>query len=94
MPRHRILLVDDEADTRFAVGAFFEAKGFLVAEADSCAAALEQVRSVRPDVAVVDYALPDGTALDLIARIRELDQAMGLIVLTGHGSIDLAVTAV
>ncbi len=94
MPRHRILLVEDEADTRFAVSSFFEAKGYLVAEAESCAAALEQVRSMRPDVALVDYMLPDGTALDLIARIRELDQAMGLVVLTGHGSIDLAVTAV
>jgi len=94
MPRHRILLVDDEADTRFAIRSFLEAKGYIVAEADGCAAAMDQVRGMRPDAAVVDYQLPDGTALDLIAKIRDADTAMALVVLTGHGSIDLAVAAV
>jgi DNA-binding NtrC family response regulator len=94
MARHRILLVDDETDTRAAIASFFETKGYAVSEAESCAAALEQVRTARPDAVVIDYILPDGNALDLIPRIRELDETMALIVLTGHASIDLAVSAV
>jgi DNA-binding NtrC family response regulator len=94
MARHRILLVDDEADIRFAIGSFFESHGFEIAEAETCAAALEHARTTLPDAVVIDYILPDGNALDLIPRLREIDASMSLVVLTGHASIDLAVTAV
>ncbi|MEE8218183.1 MAG: sigma-54 dependent transcriptional regulator, partial [Vicinamibacteria bacterium] len=40
------------------------------------------------------HMLPDGTALDLLPRIKELDASLPVIVLTGHASIDLAVRAV
>jgi DNA-binding NtrC family response regulator len=43
---------------------------------------------------VLDYALPDGNALDLLAPLREIDPFVSLIVLTAHGSIDLAVRTI
>jgi DNA-binding NtrC family response regulator len=49
---------------------------------------------MRPDVAVMDYLLPDGTALDLLPRLKTIDPGVSLIILTGHGSIDLAVRAI
>jgi DNA-binding response OmpR family regulator len=64
--RRRILLIDDSASIRLAVRAYLEDAGFAVAEADSCAVALEQFGSQPPDAAVMDYMLPDGTALDLL----------------------------
>jgi DNA-binding NtrC family response regulator len=45
------------------------------------------------DAAVVDYSLPDGTALELIPRLKALDATVPILVLTGHGTIDLAVKA-
>ena len=38
--------------------------------------------------------LPDGTALDFLPRIREIDPSMPVLVLTGHATIDLAVRAI
>jgi DNA-binding NtrC family response regulator len=38
--------------------------------------------------------LPDGTALDLLPRLKEIDSDIPLLVLTAHGSIDLAVRAI
>ena len=38
--------------------------------------------------------LPDGTALDLLPRLKEIDSGIPLLVLTAHGSIDLAVRAI
>src|SRR5207302_1404353 len=51
-------------------------------------------RHARPDAAVLDYRLEDGNALDLLPRLKAIDPGAGLVVLTGHGSIDLAVRAV
>ncbi|XXF75164.1 sigma-54 dependent transcriptional regulator [Myxococcaceae bacterium GXIMD 01537] len=92
--RPRILLVDDEPGLRFGMRAFLTASGFDVDEASSLAEAQEQFRAVRPDAAVIDYKMQDGTALELMPRLRELDGSVPLIVLTGHGSIELAVRAV
>jgi len=89
-----ILIVDDEADIRFGIRDFLETRGVEVLEADSCAAALEQLRAARPDAVVVDYQLADGTALDLLPRLREADATVPIIVLTAYGSIDLAVRVI
>ena len=46
-----------------------------------------------PDVLILDYALPDGNALDVIAAMKAAAVDVPVIVLTGHGTIELAVTA-
>jgi DNA-binding NtrC family response regulator len=94
MPRTRILVVDDDPGVRFGLRDGLEAKGFSVDEAATCQAAEAMFRSRRPDAAIVDHSLPDGTALDLIPKLRALDDSVPLVVLTAHGSIDLAVRAV
>jgi DNA-binding NtrC family response regulator len=50
--------------------------------------------AVNPDAALIDYRLGDGDALTLLPRLREIDPNVPLIVLTAHGSIDLAVRAI
>ena len=90
----KILIVDDEPGIRFGVRDFLEAEGLEVEEADSSAAAEKGVREGHPDAVVLDHMLPDGTALELLPRIREIDPTVPVIVLTGHATIDLAVRAV
>jgi DNA-binding NtrC family response regulator len=92
--RSEILLVDDEAAIRFGVGDFLASKGFLVREAATAAEALESVRASRPDAMVIDFRLPDGDALDVIPRVRALDPTLFIVLLTAHGSIELAVEVV
>jgi DNA-binding NtrC family response regulator len=91
---NRILLVDDEDAIRFGVREFLRSRGYEVEEAESCARAVELFRGSPPDAALLDHRLPDGTALDLLPRLRSIDPSVPLAVLTGHGSIDLAVEAV
>jgi DNA-binding NtrC family response regulator len=92
--RSEILLVDDEAAIRFGVGDFLTSKGFAVREAASAAEALAAVRASRPDAMVIDYRLPDGDALGVIPLVREIDPRIFIVLLTAHGSIELAVEAV
>ena len=94
MARNKILVVDDEAGLRFGVRDFLELQGYEIDEADSCRDAQQLFRNSRPDVVIADYLLPDGTALDLLPRLKEIDSDIPLLILTAHGSIDLAVRAI
>ena len=42
-------------------------------EAESCQRTQEVFQTSRPDAAIVDYMLPDGNALDLLPRLKEID---------------------
>ncbi len=92
--RQRVLIVDDEPGVRFGIRDFLGGRGFDVREAGSCKEAEEAFRSSPPDVAVVDYSLPDGNALELLPRLKESEPAVPVVILTAHGSVDLAVRAI
>ena len=92
--RSRILVIDDEAGIRFGVREFLTANGYEVDEAEDCRSAEASFRTNRPDAVILDHVLPDGDALTLLPRLRAVDASVPVVVLTGHGSIDLAVRAV
>src|SRR5712691_6191322 len=89
MARNRILVVDDEPGLRFGIRDFLELQGYDVDEAESCRNAQQIFRTARPDIVIADYMLPDGTALDLLPRLKDIDSDIPLLILTAHGSIDL-----
>jgi DNA-binding NtrC family response regulator len=93
MLRNKVLLVDDESATRFAMRRFLKSRGFDIEEAENCAVAREKFRSFGPDVTVLDFRLPDGNALELIPQLRATGPS-AIIVLTAYASIDTAVEAV
>ena len=90
----RILVIDDEARLRTAVRRFLEANGFDVHEADSPSAAEHEFRTSPPDLAILDYGLPDKNGLELMPSLKLIDERVPIVMMTGHGSIDLAVQAV
>lgn len=94
MSSKRILIIDDEDSIRFGMHAFLESRGYRVFEADSCEKAREVFQTASPDAVVIDYRLHDGTAIDLLRDFKKVDPSVPLIVLTAHGSIELAVQAV
>jgi DNA-binding NtrC family response regulator len=94
MSRNKVLVVDDESGVRFGIRDFLEQHGYELEEAESCRDAQHIFRTSRPDIVIADYMLPDGTALDLLPRLKEIDAQIPLLVLTAHGSIDLAVRAI
>ena len=91
--RPTVLLVDDDPSIRFGTGDYLEANGFEVASAGSLREAEQAFAQQQPDVAVVDYQLPDGTALDLLPRLFAAAPECSVLVLTGYGTIELAVHA-
>src|SRR5262245_21015585 len=94
MVKRRILLVDDEPAILFSIGEFLDLKGNDVVKAESCAEAEDLFRRETLDAVVLDYALPDGNALGLMQRLKELDGSVPIVIITAKASVELAVLAV
>ncbi|MCC5871610.1 MAG: response regulator [Gammaproteobacteria bacterium] len=90
----RLLLVDDDAVFRDVLGAALRRRGFEVRVAADVAAARGMLEGFHPQRAIVDLKLPDGSGLELVARLAALDPAPRVLVLTGYASIATAVEAV
>src|SRR3954452_6407801 len=79
----RVLVVDDHEIVRRGVVEVVDADPLLtvVAEAGSVLDAVRRAAAVRPDVAVVDLKLPDGTGIDLVRKLRANHPALRCLVL-------------
>jgi len=94
MLKSRLLIVDDDTGTRLGVRTYLETYGYEIEEVDTIAGAIAKLATEAVDLVLLDYALPDGTALDLLRHLKIQGIELPVIVLTGHGSIELAVTAI
>src|SRR5438270_14075439 len=88
----KILLVEDDDELRRIYTAHLTSKDFDVEEAADIAGAHRSFRTNRPDVAVLDFRLADGNALELVSSFKEREPAVPIIVLTGFGSMELGVS--
>jgi DNA-binding NtrC family response regulator len=87
-------VVDDDPVIRFGIRRFLQSKEMEVYEAESVRKAREQFEAMCPDAAILDFSLPDGDGLDLLEHFKNRDEDLPVIVLTGQGSIELAVRAI
>jgi DNA-binding NarL/FixJ family response regulator len=87
----RILVVDDHSVVRAGVVGFLGRQdGFkVVAEAESCATAVEAAREHKPDIAVVDVQLPDGSGVDLCNDIPAISPETGVVLFTSFAEPEL-----
>jgi two-component system response regulator RegA len=90
----RILVVDDDGPFRSRLARSLAARGYEVAEVASAQEALCVARAFRPDRAVVDLRMTDGSGLDVLSELQHELPALASIVLTGYGSIATALEAV
>jgi DNA-binding NtrC family response regulator len=94
MQAQRILIVDDESSLRTALFRVLDRQGFQVITANSKREAEALANSDQPlDLALVDLRLPDGDGIELMQKLKIAHPAIQVIILTGHGSIELAVRA-
>jgi two-component system nitrogen regulation response regulator GlnG len=90
----KLLVVDDEPAIQHAFRRAFQNDPITVLPASSAAEALDLVQSEEPDVVVLDIHLPDATGLDTFHRIHRLDARIPVILITGHGTTELAIDAI
>ncbi len=91
----RILIIDDEPGIRFSLrGILEEDEGHLVSEAESAEQGLEILSREVPDVVFLDIWLPGMDGLEALLQIREAYPTLPVIMISGHGTIESAVTAI
>jgi DNA-binding response OmpR family regulator len=79
----KILVVDDEANLRNLVGSYLRAEGFDVAEAGDGASAVDAVRRRRPDLVVLDVAMPGMDGIEALREIRSMSDVY-VVMLTAR----------
>jgi CheY-like chemotaxis protein len=89
-----VLVVDDSAVDRRFVGGILSRDGkFTVEFAEDGSQALARMRESEPDLIVTDLQMPNRNGLELVAAVRMHHPNVPIILMTGHGSEDLAVEA-
>jgi len=91
--KYRVLLIDDEPSIGRSLRRALEDEGFQVEVAITGAAGLAALEAVRPEIVLLDLKLPDASGLDLLERIRQLETAAQVIVITAFGDTKAAVRA-
>jgi signal transduction histidine kinase len=89
----RLLIVDDEVAQMRALCDTLGSEGYLTRGFSSAREALDGLCPDSFDLLLTDLMMPDMDGLSLIAATKQIDPALGAIVMTGHGTVDTAVQA-
>ena len=93
MSRGRILLVDDDADLRASTAQALDLAGFEVSATDAPEDVPALIGYAFPGIVVTDIRMPRLDGISLMERIHALDREVPVILITGHGDVQLAVRA-
>ena len=86
----RILVVDDEAPVREVLTEYFTTEGYAVEGAGSGAEALTVVRGGRADLVLLDVRMPGLDGVQVLRKIRELNEDVPVIMVTANEDVSLA----
>lgn len=82
--RRRVLVIDDDASVRHVIVDALRGAGYEVAEAEDGAGGLALLETMRPDAAIVDFAMPGMDGAEVGRRARLLHPALPLIFVSGY----------
>lgn len=88
-----VLVVDDKEMMRDSVGATLQRAGLSVVTAEDGEAALTAIAARRPDVVVSDMKMPGLSGLELLERIRQIDDELPVVMMTAFAAVETAVQA-
>lgn len=88
----RVLVVEDEAQIRYALRRYLESNGYQVREAEDGATALREFELFKPDVMLLDLMLPDMGGVDIVRELRQTHETP-IVVLSAMGDERTKVSA-
>jgi DNA-binding NtrC family response regulator len=91
--KHRVLIADDEEQARSGLASLLSTWGYEVEEAVDGNDALERASEFHPSVVIADVMMPGLDGLALLKPLADLEPAAAVILLTGHATVESAVSA-
>jgi DNA-binding NtrC family response regulator len=89
-----ILVIDDEEEICGFLKDLFTAEGYTVHTATEPEKGLELAQDLRPDVVLLDLKMPRMDGIEVLRRIKKIDEAIAVIIITGFGTMDSARAAI
>ncbi len=88
-----IMIVDDEPSIRTSLKGVLQDEGYRVVSAGDGYAAIKLVEEEMPDLVILDIWMPGIDGIETLKRMREVNRSLQVIMISGHGTIETAVTA-
>ena len=93
MPKPRILVIDDEAPIRDSLKMTLEYEGYDVIGAATGQEGLALAEREAPDLVLLDVKMPGMDGIEVLERLRNMNDSLPVVVVSGHGTISTAVEA-
>src|SRR5882672_1429490 len=90
----RILVIDDEAAIRDSLRMILEYEHYEFLGASNGPDGLAQVQRERPDLVLLDIKMPGMDGMEVLRKLRELDDTLPVVIISGHGTLATAVEAI
>lgn len=93
---YNILIIDDDSEVRSMVSDILEDEGYSVKQADGWDMALAIIKEKIPDLIFLDLWLDDdeNAGIKILEKIKRLNSYIPVVMISGHGNIEVAVTAI
>jgi two-component system, NtrC family, response regulator AtoC len=88
-----VLIVEDEAILAKNIRLFLMRAGYDVKIAETAEDGLAQLEVFKPEVVLLDFNLPGMSGLQCLENLRAIDSTIKVVIITGHGNVELAVNA-
>jgi len=93
MPKSRVLVIDDEAAIRDSLRMTLEYEGYEFIGAATGQEGLALAERDAPDLVLLDVKMPGMDGLEVLERLRNMNESLPIVVVSGHGTISTAVEA-
>src|SRR5207244_3715897 len=91
--KEKVLIIDDEESIRFGLTRLLQQAGYQCVTATSATEGFQLFTAHNPAVVLLDFKLPDTEGLDFMRKLKDTDRYVSIIMMTGYGTIETAVTA-
>jgi len=93
MSRENILIIDDEASIRSSLKGILQDEGFQTTAVETGEEGLEVIRNQNVDLVLLDIWLPRMNGVDVLKKIKAMEESPPVVMISGHGTIETAVRA-
>jgi sigma-B regulation protein RsbU (phosphoserine phosphatase) len=89
----RLLIIDDDAPFRDSLSEWLSGSGYIVHQASTARDALDKLSDASPDVVLLDLHMPDISGFDFLTQLKQRNEDIPVIVITGAGTLNDAIQA-
>ncbi|MET3699042.1 two-component system response regulator (stage 0 sporulation protein F) [Bacillus oleivorans] len=87
--KEKILIVDDQFGIRILLNEVFNKEGYQTFQAANGVQALDIVKKHSPDLVLLDMKIPGMDGIEILKRMKVIDQDIRVIIMTAYGELDL-----